>query len=41
LNGFVVGKTQVADRKGIAYAVKEDREVVHPCVVRLACAEGK
>jgi hypothetical protein len=41
LNGFEVRKTQVADGKRIAYAAKEDREVVHPCVVRLACAEGE
>jgi hypothetical protein len=35
-NGFEVGKNQVADGKRIAYAGKEGREVVHPCVVRLA-----
>jgi hypothetical protein len=31
----------VADGEEIAYTVEEDGEVVHPCVVRLACAEGK
>ncbi len=41
MNSFEVGKTQVADGKGMAYTAKEDGEVLHPCVIRLACAEDK